>query len=86
MLLGTDKTLYSLGYHEKVLNSLAAHNIKYNVFSNISSEPEIGIIEEGRAAAVACSADCIIALGGGSVLDAVKIIAVGAKKPGRSSR
>lgn len=80
VLLVTDKTVYSLGYHEKILNSLKASNIKCTVFNNISSEPTIDIINEGRSAAANCGADCIIALGGGSVLDTCKIIAAVVKK------
>jgi len=85
VLLVTDQTLYSFGYHEKILNSLTANNIKYTVFHNIASEPTIDIISEGRTAAVGCGADCIIALGGGSVLDTCKIIAAGAKIKKRKS-
>ena len=81
VLLVTDKTLYSLRYHEKVLNSLKANNIKCTVFYNIESEPTIDIIGEGRTIAINCGTDCIIALGGGSVLDTCKIIATGAKRP-----
>lgn len=78
-LLVTDKTVYSLGYHEKILSSLNANNIKFTIFNNISTEPKIDIIDEGRTAALNCGADCIIVLGGGSVLDTCKIIAAGAK-------
>lgn len=84
VLLVTDKTVYSLGYHETILNSLKANNIKCTVFNNITSEPVIDIISEGRTTAINCGADCIIALGGGSVLDTCKIIAAGAKKSKRN--
>ncbi|RXE60601.1 iron-containing alcohol dehydrogenase [Acetivibrio mesophilus] len=63
VLLVTDKTLFSLGYHEKILNSLKANNIKCAVFNNIASEPTVDIISEGRTTAINCCADCIIALG-----------------------
>ena len=82
--LVTDKTLFSPGYHEKILNSLEAKNIKCTVFDNITSEPTIDIISEGRSMAVNCNADCIIAFGGGSVLDTCKIIAAEAKKLNRN--
>lgn len=84
VLLVTDKTVYSLGYHEKIVSSLKANNIKCTIFNNIASEPTIDIISEGRSIAVGCNADCIIALGGGSVLDSCKIIAAGAKMPKRN--
>lgn len=81
VLLITDSNLHRLGYHQKVVDSLKEHNIECAVFSDISSEPTVKIIEEGRDAAVACGADCIIALGGGSVLDSSKIISATAKYP-----
>ena len=65
VLLVTDKTVCSLGLHEKILTSLKTKNIKCTVFNNIASEPTIDIIGEGRRAALDCGADCIIALGGG---------------------
>ncbi len=80
-LLVTDETLFGLGLHEKVVASLEAHHIPCNVFHEIHSEPTVGIVEEGRRAAVDCGADCIIALGGGSVMDSGKIIAAGARHP-----
>ena len=80
-LLVTDETLFGLGLHEKVVSSLEEHKIAYSIFHNIDSEPTVSIVEEGRKAAVDCDADCIIALGGGSVLDSSKIIAAGAKHP-----
>ena len=80
-LLVTDETLFGLGLHEKVVQSLEKNGIAYAVFHAIDSEPTVDIVEAGRQAAVDCGADCIIALGGGSVLDSVKIIAAGAKHP-----
>lgn len=84
VLLVTDRTLFELGYYEKVKASLEERGINCAVFSDISSEPTLDIIEAGRKAAVECAADCIVALGGGSVLDSSKIIAASAKHPVRS--
>ena len=84
VLLVTDKTLHKLGFYEKVKASLDERGISCAVFSDISSEPTLDIIEAGRKAAVECGADCIVALGGGSVLDSSKIIAACAKHPIRS--
>lgn len=79
VLLVTDKTLYSLGYHTAVTEALSERGIKCGVFCDISSEPNVSIIENGDAAAKECGAECIIALGGGSVLDSCKMIAVAEK-------
>lgn len=81
VLLLTDETLFSLGLHEKIASSLEEKNIKYTLFHAINSEPTVDIVDAGRAAAVECAADCIVALGGGSVMDSGKIIAAGAKHP-----
>lgn len=86
VLLVTDKTIYSLGFCEKVVHSLKANNIKWTLFYNIESEPTIDIISEGRTIAKKCDADCIIALGGGSVMDTCKIIAAGAKMPKKRTK
>lgn len=81
VLLVTDQTLFKLGLHEKITASLEAHGIPYTLFHEIDSEPTVRIADAGRRAAIACGADCIVALGGGSVMDSSKIIAAGAKHP-----
>ena len=81
VLLVTDETLFGLGLHVKVLDSIRERGIRCCVFHGISSEPTIGIVSDGRKAAVSCKADCVVAIGGGSVLDSSKIIAAGARHP-----
>ncbi|MBR6404652.1 MAG: iron-containing alcohol dehydrogenase [Lachnospiraceae bacterium] len=79
--LVTDETLFSLGLHKKVTDSLEEAGLRFTVFHDIHSEPTVEIVEKGRKAAAEFGADCVIALGGGSVLDSSKIIAAGAKHP-----
>ncbi len=79
VLLVTDKTIYSLGLHEKILDSLKEDGIYYDMYYNISSEPNLEIIDGGRKALEEIDAYCIIALGGGAVMDSCKIIAAGGK-------
>lgn len=81
MLLVTDQTLFGLGLHEKAAASLRERKIQVTLFHDIDSEPTVEIVEAGRQAAIACGADCIVALGGGSVLDSGKIIAAAARHP-----
>ena len=85
VLLVTDRTIRGLGFHEAVTESLEEAGIPCAVFSDIDSEPTVEIIRAGQRAAADCSADCIVALGGGSVLDSSKIIAAGAKTPERDA-
>lgn len=84
VLLVTDKTLFSLGFHEDVVKSLEDNKIEYSVFNDISSEPTLEIVRKGRKAALDCKATCIIALGGGSVMDSSKMIAAWTKRPSSS--
>ena len=75
VLLVTDKTLFSLGFHEEVVKSLEDNKIEYSVFNDISSEPTLEIVRKGRKAALDCKATCIIALGGGVIGDLSSFIA-----------
>jgi len=79
VLIVTDKTLSRLGYEKAIVDSLAAAGISCEVFNDIDSEPTIDIIEAGKQKAMQCNAECIIALGGGSVMDSCKMIAASVK-------
>ena len=81
VLLVTDKTLRALGYEKAVTESLEAAQVGYALFDDINSEPSMAIIEAGRQKALECGAECIIALGGGSVMDSCKMVAASVKMP-----
>ena len=79
VLLVTDRTLSRLGYEKAIVESLEEAGVGCDVFNDINSEPNIDIIEAGKKKAMDCGAECIIALGGGSVMDSCKMIAAGVK-------
>ena len=81
VLLVTDKTLRQLGYEQAIVQSLATAGVGCTLFADINSEPTVALIDAGRQAATDCHAECVIALGGGSVLDTCKMIAAGVKLP-----
>ena len=81
VLLVTDRTLSGLGYEKAIVASLERAGIGCTLFNDIHTEPTIAIIEAGKQKALACQAECIIALGGGSVLDSCKMIAASVKMP-----
>ena len=86
VLLVTDKTLRSLGYEQAIMQSLDKAGVGCTLFADINSEPTIALIDAGRQVAQECQAECVIALGGGSVLDTCKMIAAGAKMPHISTK
>ncbi|MBO7648880.1 MAG: iron-containing alcohol dehydrogenase, partial [Bacteroidales bacterium] len=81
VLLVTDQTLHKLGYEQKIVQSLEEAGVECAMFADINSEPNIALIDAGRAMATECQAECVIALGGGSVMDTCKMIAAGVKLP-----
>ncbi len=85
VLLVTDRTIFSLGYQEKIVAALQEQGISWTVFSEIDSEPNLAIIDHGREALSGCNGDVILALGGGAVLDSCKMIAAGGRLQKQSS-
>ena len=79
VLLVTDQTLSRLGYEKAIVESMEQAGVGCTVFNDINSEPNIPIIEAGKKIALECKAECIIALGGGSVMDSCKMIAASVK-------
>ena len=86
VLLVTDKTLHELGYEQKIVQSLEEAGVGYTLFADINSEPNIVLIDEGRKIAMESQAECVIALGGGSVMDTCKMIAAGVRMPHLSTK
>ena len=81
VLLVTDKTLSGLGYEQAIAQALTEAGVNFAIFNEINSEPTINLIEDGRKMALESQAECVIALGGGSVMDTCKMIAAGVKMP-----
>jgi hypothetical protein len=67
------------GYLEKLQKYLNEENIKYTVFEGIEPNPRHSTINKAAKIARDVNADMVIALGGGSVMDAAKGIAISAK-------
>lgn len=72
--LVTDSFLYMNGYTKPITNKLDELGIVYTVFSNVQPDPTLANATEGAKAMTAFQPDCIIALGGGSAMDAGKIM------------
>jgi alcohol dehydrogenase class IV len=76
VLLVTDPGVLATHLLDSALTSFAEHNIAVSVFSNVQADPPESVIIAGIAAAQADSSDCIIGYGGGSSMDAAKLIAL----------
>ena len=70
----TDSFLYMNGYTKPITDKLDELGIVYSVFSNVQPDPTLANAQEGAKAMTAFQPDCIIALGGGSAMDAGKIM------------
>lgn len=67
-----DKGMRSTGIIEKVVNSLAQQKITYIEFDKVLPDPPASIVNEGGTLCIKNKCDCIIAIGGGSSIDAAK--------------
>lgn len=68
-------TIQRLGILDQVSAALAKQGLKLTHFSGIEPNPEAATINRATAALRAAGADFVVALGGGSVIDASKAIA-----------
>lgn len=70
----TDEFLYNNGYLKPITDKLDDLGIKHTEFFHVAPDPSLACAKEGAAAMNAFQPDCIIALGGGSAMDAGKIM------------
>ena len=70
----TDQFLYTSGFTKKVEESLDAMGIVHSSFWSISPDPKLQDALKGLELLKAFEPDCIIAIGGGSAMDAGKIM------------
>ena len=70
----TDKFLFENGYTKSITDKLEEMDITYSIFSNVEPDPTLACAIEGTKAMNMFNPDCIIALGGGSAMDAAKIM------------
>ena len=70
----TDSFLYMNGYTKPITDKLDEMGIVYTVFSDVQPDPTLANAQAGAKAMRAFQPDTIIALGGGSAMDAAKIM------------
>jgi len=76
LLIVTDSMISKLGLLTSLTDALTAGGADYAVFDEITPDAPIPLIEKGIACYDSNSCDAIVAVGGGSAMDAAKAIAL----------
>lgn len=71
---GTSTTKH--GYVDLIKNKLINHKIEVFEYSGVKPNPTVEQVAEAQQIAIEKSVECIVALGGGSVIDAAKIVSI----------
>ncbi len=78
VLIVTDEVVSKLGLLEPLVDALAAAGTGFTVFDEVAPDAPIPVIEKGIEVFSREHCDAIVAFGGGSVLDAAKVIGLAA--------
>ncbi|MBE6052528.1 MAG: bifunctional acetaldehyde-CoA/alcohol dehydrogenase [Clostridium sartagoforme] len=70
----TDRVLFDMGYTNKVTEVLERNGIQFKIFSDVEPDPTLRCAKAGAKEMLDFNPDVIIALGGGSAMDAAKIM------------
>ncbi|MGL4670926.1 bifunctional acetaldehyde-CoA/alcohol dehydrogenase [Cetobacterium sp.] len=70
----TDNQLAKLGYTDHITSVLDCIGVDYRVFSDVEADPTLSVVEKGAELMRSYNPDVVIALGGGSAMDAAKIM------------
>lgn len=70
----TDRQLATLGYTDHVTSILEKVGVDFRVFSDVEADPTLSVVEKGADLMRHYNPDVVIALGGGSAMDAAKIM------------
>jgi acetaldehyde dehydrogenase/alcohol dehydrogenase len=70
----TDKVLYDLGFVDHITTKLEELNIDYKIFTEVQPDPTLAVARKGADEMKVFEPDTILALGGGSPMDAAKIM------------
>ena len=73
-LIVTDRFLFNNGYIDDLRNILKEKGMEVEVFHEVEADPTLSIVKAGAAACLSYQPDVILAVGGGSPMDAAKIM------------
>lgn len=78
ILLVTDKPLRDLGVPDSTVAALTANGVESAVYDGVQPDPTVSVVNGGLAAYREHHCDAVLAFGGGSSIDAAKVIALAA--------
>lgn len=78
-----DRGIAHAGIAGKIRSILEEEGIPYEIYDKITPDPTSDLVDEGAALCRAAGCDCIVAIGGGSTMDAAKGINVMRVNEGR---
>jgi len=78
ILLVTDEPLHDLGVTQSAMDALHGEGVRVVVFTEVVPDPTQTIVDNGIARFTEAGCDGVLAFGGGSSIDAAKVIALGA--------
>lgn len=84
VLIVTDQKLADLGLTKSFENRLTEYGIDYVVFSELNNKVNLQSFEKGWKLYSSSDCDTVMAIGGGTVIDCAKLIALKAGNPSRS--
>src|SRR5690625_1804857 len=70
----TDQSMLKLGILDPIIKIMKENHMSYDIFSDVEPDPSMDIVKTGLAQFMRTKPDCLIAVGGGSVIDAAKAI------------
>ncbi len=70
----TDRFLFNNGYVDDVVSLLQAQGMEVQTFFEVEADPTLSVVKKGADAMNSFQPDVILALGGGSPMDAAKIM------------
>lgn len=72
-LVITDKIILELGLLNSMLDEIKSNGIEVVIFDDVTPDPTYDVVNNALASCSGC--DCVIAVGGGSVIDTAKVVA-----------
>lgn len=81
-LVVTGPNIVSAGLLDEITNSLKAAGVSYTVFDRVEPDPSVDTVNTGTAVIAEEGVDLLVAVGGGSNIDAAKGMSIMATNPG----